>query len=381
MHTWEIPSTYADVRVEARFLADRVEAEMSEADYDNVFDERVAAALRESRLCEVAIPAEFGGRAERVDPVAVCVVREAFMSRSAHLDAMFSMQGIGSHAMSAAGSASVRESWLPGIGRLDVIPALGLTEPSVGSDLKAITTRVTEQDGRLVLEGEKSYISNAGAAHVYTVLAREADGYSLVVVPAETEGLTGTSGPDLLAPAVIGSLSFDGVNLPLDARVGLPGEAFDLVLSTLSVYRVSMAAAAVGLAQGVLEEAVTHAQQRVAFGRPLSRNGVVAQMIAECWTELEMSRLLTYRAAELARDNPGGSTLHFSSMAKMGATEMAARVVDRSMQMMGRFCLENDRRVARMYRHVRPMRIAEGSSEILRLGIARAYCDELDRVR
>lgn len=99
-------------------------------------------------------------------------------------------------------------------------------------------------------------------------------------------------------------------------------------------------------------------------------------MLADSWTELEMARLLTYRAAMMARDNPGGATLPYSSMAKLAATEMAGRVVDRAVQVMGRFGLEKERRIGRAYRHARPMRIAEGASEVL-LGIAKQLCDEL----
>jgi acyl-CoA dehydrogenase len=373
----EIPAEYLEVKAAADHLALVVEQEASDADELSDLDPRVVAALRASGLVEHMVPKRFGGRSERIDPFAVCLIREAFMARSAHLDAAFSMQGIGSYALQTAAHRSVQERWLPGIAALEVIPGLALTEPEVGSDLKNISTKVEQRGDELILSGRKSYISNGGAAHVYTVFAREADGYSLVVMPADAQGFSVSSGPDLFAPAVIGTLEFSEVRLPLEARVGEAGEGFRHVLATLSVFRVSMAAAALGLAQGALEDAVAHTTQRVAFGRPLSRNGVVAQMLADSWTELEMARLLTYRAAMMARDNPGGATLPYSSMAKLAATEMAGRVVDRAVQVMGRFGLEKERRIGRLYRHARPMRIAEGASEVLRLGIAKQLCEEL----
>jgi len=169
---------------------------------------------------------------------------------------------------------------------------------------------------------------------------------------------------------------FDDVVLPEQARLGPPGQGLDLVLATLGVFRVSVAGAAVGLAQAALEEAVRHTKTRVQFGRPLARHGPVAQMLADCWTEIEMARLLTYRAASLAANDPAAA-LPYSSMAKLAATEMASRVVDRCVQVMGRFGLVRHSKIERLYRQARPMRIYEGASEVLRLGIARQLTEEV----
>jgi acyl-CoA dehydrogenase len=138
-----------------------------------------------------------------------------------------------------------------------------------------------------------------------------------------------------------------------------------------------VAGAAVGLANAALDEAVRHANAREQFGRPLARIGAVEQMLAESWTELEMARLLTYRAAMLARDNPPRQTLAHSSMAKLAATEIAGRIVDRSVQIMGRFGLIRDSKVERLYRAARPMRIYEGASEVLRGSISKALSESV----
>jgi acyl-CoA dehydrogenase len=185
-----------------------------------------------------------------------------------------------------------------------------------------------------------------------------------------------TPTPELIAPHVLGEVSFDEVMLPASARLGKSGKGLNLVLATLGVFRVSVAGAAVGLAQAALEEAVRHTRTRVQFGRPLARLGPVAQMLADSWTEIEMARLLTYKAATLAVEDPAAS-LHHSSMAKLGASEMASRVVDRCVQVMGRFGLERNSKIERLYRQARPMRIYEGASEVLRLGIARQLTEEV----
>jgi acyl-CoA dehydrogenase len=175
---------------------------------------------------------------------------------------------------------------------------------------------------------------------------------------------------ELIAPHVLGDVYFDNVQLPHSARLGVAGDGLQNALATLGVFRVSVAGAAVGLAQAALDEAVRHTSTRVQFGRPLARLGPVAQMLADSWTEIEMARLITYRAASMACADPS-STLHHSSMAKLAASEMASRVVDRCVQMMGRYGLEHQSKIERLYRQARPMRIYEGSSEVLRLGIAK----------
>jgi acyl-CoA dehydrogenase len=197
----------------------------------------------------------------------------------------------------------------------------------------------------------------------------------MVLVPAGTAGVSVTATPELIAPHELGEITFKDVVLPHSARLGVPGNGIDLVLATLGIFRVSVAGAAVGLAQAALEEAVRHTRVRRQFGRPLARLGPVAQLLADSWTEIEMARLLTYRAAFRAIGDPAAALPH-SSMAKLAATEMASRVVDRCVQVMGRFGLIRGSKIERLYRQARPMRIYEGASEVLRLGIAR----ELTRV-
>jgi acyl-CoA dehydrogenase len=150
----------------------------------------------------------------------------------------------------------------------------------------------------------------------------------------------------------------------------------NVALATLTVFRASVGAAAVGLAQRALEEAVRHTRTRQQFGRPLARQGAVASMLADSWADVEMARLLVYRAATLARDSPADA-LTLSSLAKLAATEAAGRVVDRCVQMMGRFGLIRDSVIERLYREARPMRIYEGASEVLRMNLARALSERV----
>src|SRR5713226_6735174 len=214
MRAFAFDETYDGLVAEAEAAAASVEQYAADADDSSSVDERVHAALRASGLCAVTVPRAFGGRDEQVDPVAVCVVREAFMGVSSHLDALFALQGIGSYAIARAGSDSQRREWLPRVASGEVLAALALTEPAAGSDLRAIRTTLTTDGDELELSGEKSFISNGGAAGFYSVLAREESDFSLVLVPADTPGLVVTPTPTLIAPHVLGDLRFEGVRLP-----------------------------------------------------------------------------------------------------------------------------------------------------------------------
>ncbi len=368
---------YIDIQREARELARTIEPFAAEADEMSTLHDGVVAALRGSRLSELMVPERFGGRFSRLDPLAICVAREVLMATSAHADSLFALQGIGSYALTAGGSEAQQQAWLPRIASAEVFAALALTEPDAGSDLKASKTELLPEGDGFRLSGTKSFISNAGFAAYYLVFAREATGFTMVLVPADAEGVRVEPSPELIAPHVLGEVEFDRVFVPASARLGKPGKGLSLVMATLGVFRVSVAGASVGLAQAALEEAVRHTRTRVQFGRPLARLGPVAQMLADCWTEIEMARLLTYRAAYMAIEDPAASVA-FSSMAKLAASEMAGRVVDRCVQVMGRFGLVRGSKIEKLYRQARPMRIYEGSSEILRLGIAKELTEVVE---
>ncbi|MYI55609.1 MAG: acyl-CoA dehydrogenase family protein [Acidimicrobiia bacterium] len=386
MAIFELPQLYRDVKAEAQAVAAEVAPFAAEADESSEVHEPTLAILRSSRLCELMVPSAYGGRFERVDPLAVCVAREACMKASAHLDALLALQGIGSYAIALGGSDTQRRAWLPRVASGGSLAALALTEPEAGSDLKAITTTlrpVTSGGDEFLLSGNKSFISNAPSADLFTVLVREpapdgdgADGYSMVLVPADAPGVQVSPTPEIMAPHVLGEVEFRDVVLPADNRLGPAGKGFAHVFATLSVFRSSVAGAAVGLMEGALEIAARHAAERHQFGRPLVRLGSVANLLADSWVDLESSRLLAYRAADTARLDPA-TTLDYSSLAKLAATEAAGRVVDRCVQVMGRWGLIKGSRIEQYYRQARPMRLYEGASEVLRLGIANRLCRDI----
>jgi len=367
---FELPDLHAQLAKEAAALGSSLDAIAGRVDEADSVDPEVRAAVADSGLASLLVPAQFGGRFERVDALAATVVREQLAGHCAHADSLFAMQGIGSFPITAGGSDAVRKRWLPAVAALESIAALALTEPDVGSDLKAISTVAVPDAGFLILDGRKSFITNAGDADFYCVLAKEGDGYSMVLVPAGTAGLSVCRPHQIIAPHVLGDVILDGVRVPAGNRLGAPGRGFDLTLATLGTFRVSVAGAAIGLAQAALEEAARHAAGRQMFGTSLARLGSVPAALAMSWTEIEMARALAYRAAAAASVDPLAS-LHLSSLAKVGATEAAGRIVDRAVQIMGRFGLVRGTKIERLYREARPMRIYEGSSEAILDSLAR----------
>lgn len=372
---FELTPGHTALADEARRLARSLVDVADEADESADIHPEVRRRLAESGLCRVVVPRAYGGRSERVDPLAAAVVREQLAGVSAHLDSLFAMQGIGSYALAVAGSDTVRDTWLPAVAALDAVAALALTEPHVGSDLKALTTTVEQDGDELVVRGHKSFITNGGAADLYCVLGKEAGGYSLVLVPADSPGLSTHSPHQIIAPHVLADVLLDDVRVPASHRIGEPGKGFTLVLATLATFRVSVAGAAVGLASAALDEAVRHTTGREQFGTSLARLGPVPTLLAQSWTDIEMARALTYRAAAAAARDPLAA-LRLSSMAKVGATEVAGRVVDRCVQVMGRFGLVRGSTIERLYRAARPMRIYEGSTEVILDSLAKQLVKE-----
>jgi acyl-CoA dehydrogenase len=377
-----LEAPYDAIQAEAAALGRDVAPLAVEADNSSELHPGVLEAVRASGITRYLVPASFGGVTERVDPFAVCVIREALMAVCSHADSLVALQGIGSYAITTGGREDQKKQWLPSIADGSILPALALTEPGAGSDLRRVETRAEPRSAAtLVLRGHKSFISNAGVAGCYTVLAGEdrrgsRPDLSLFLVPADRPGVTATSGPVLAAAHVLGDVIFDGVEVCDEDRIGQPGGALDLVLATLSTFRTSVAGAAVGLAQAALEEATRHARQREQFGRPLLRLGPVAGLLADSWADVASARLLTYEVARLARIDARAHVEH-SSLAKLHATEACCRVVDRCVQVMGRWGLVKDSRIERCYRQARPMRVYEGASEVIRLGIARQLAAEV----
>jgi acyl-CoA dehydrogenase len=368
---FELEPQLAALRDRARAVAAAIAPIAGEVDASSNLDTRVLGALADSQLTRLTVPEMYGGETAEVDPLAICVVREQLAAGSNQLDALFALQGIGSYAITLAGSLDQRLTWLPRVASLEAIAALAITEPDAGSDIRSIRCTLSTDSPEWLIQGEKAFISNAGVASFYTTLVQDNGRLSLFLLPADARGLAVASSPELIAPHILGDLRLTNVSVTAADRIGEAGRGLDYVSATLSVFRASVGAAAVGLAQRALDVAVEHARTRRQFGKTLGEQGAVAGLLADSWAEIEMARLLVYQSAWLARADPLRA-LPRTSMAKLAATEVAGRVVDRCVQIMGRFGLIHGSVMERLYRQARPMRIYEGASEVLRTVVARS---------
>jgi acyl-CoA dehydrogenase len=317
----------------------------------------------------------------RFDVRALALIRETLARHDALADFAFAMQGLGSGAISLAGSAELKARYLPRVAAGEAIAAFALSEPDAGSDVAALLCRATRTVDGYKLDGEKTWISNGGIADFYCVFARtsgpdvrpdgttSADGITAFVVDAATPGLSISRRLDTISPHPLATLTFEECLVPEAHRLGAEGEGFKIAMRTLDVFRTSVAGAALGFAQRALDEALAHSAQRKMFGKTLADFQLTQAALADMATGIDAARLLTYRAAWL-RDTGKRATREVA-MAKMTATEVAQQVIDRAVQLFGGRGVAHGEVVERLYRDIRALRIYEGATEVQKLIIGR----------
>lgn len=304
----------------------------------------------------------------------LCILRENLATVNTEAETALALQGLGSYPILQSGQDSQVAKWLPAVAAGDAVAAFALTEPDAGSDAAALSLAAEADGDGWRLTGSKMWISNAPEADFYTVFARTTPGagsrgVSAFVVPADRPGLGGEH-LDLVSPHPIGTVTFDGVEVRREELLGEENRGFAVAMRTLDLFRPSVGAFAVGMAQAALDATVSHASQREAFGGPLIKQQAVAHTLAEMATRTEAARLLVYAAAgayDAGEQNLGGR----AAMAKLFATEAAQFVVDSAVQLHGARALRRGHLLEHLYREVRAPRIYEGASEIQRTIIAR----------
>ncbi|RFC71756.1 acyl-CoA dehydrogenase family protein [Streptomyces sp. AcE210] len=305
----------------------------------------------------------------------LCLMRESLARACTEAETALALQGLGAHPVHAYGTDAQRAHWLPRVGDGTAVAAFALSEPGAGSDAAALALRA-EPDGTggWCLIGEKTWISNAPEADFYTVFARTAPdagarGVTAFLVPADRPGLTGTP-LDMLSPHPIGSLDFDAVPVTADDVLGEPDRGFRVAMTTLNLFRPSVGAFAVGMAQAALDATLAHTARRDAFGGKLKDLQTVAHQVADLALRTEAARLMVYAAAA-AYDAGAPDVPQRAAMAKLLATETAQHVVDTAVQLHGARALQRGHLLEHLYREVRAPRIYEGASEVQRAIIAK----------
>jgi len=308
-----------------------------------------------------------------VSAMTLCLLREAVAMESPEAETALALQGLGAYPILQSGGPEIVDRWIPTVRAGEAVAAFALTEHGGGSDAAALELRAEPDGDGWLLTGEKAFISNAPDADVYTLFARTTDGagakgVSAFAVPGDAEGLTGEH-VELVAPHAIGHLRLDGVRVGPGDLLGELDRGFRVAMRTLDLFRPSVGAFAVGMAQAALDRAVAHAGERTSMGKPLREHQAVSQQLGEMATRAEAARLLVYAAAS-AHDR-GERVTGPSAMAKLFATETAQWVVDAAIQIHGARGLVRGHPLEHLYREVRAPRIYEGTSEIQREVVAR----------
>jgi acyl-CoA dehydrogenase len=328
--------------------------------------------LGEAGFLKYVVPAAYGGAHALIDVRSLCILRETLAFVSGLADFALAMQGLGTVPISEFGNEQQRKRYLPRVATGERIAAFAISEEDAGSDVAAMRTAARRDKDDWVIEGQKTWISNAGLAHHYIVFCRLPDegerAYGAFIVDAGTPGLDAGTRIEVSAPHPLGKLTFQQCRVPDAARIGMPGDGLRIALATLDKFRPTVGAAALGFARRALHEGLSWSKTRHAFGKPLIDHQMTAARLADMAVDVDASALLVYRAAWL--HDQGKRATREAAMAKLFSTEAAQRVADSAVQLLGGRGVMRGATVERLYREVRALRIYEGTSEIQKIVIA-----------
>src|SRR5581483_8313852 len=359
---------------EVRRLAREVFVPLAEAGTPGRVNRPLVRALGETGLLGRLFPSALGGTGGAgVSATELCRLREGLARECTAAETALALQGLGTYPLVQSGSEALARRFVPAVARGEAVAAFALSEPGAGSDAAALELAAEADGDGWRLTGEKTWISNAPEADVYTVFARTspARGVTAFVVAGDAGGLSGEP-IEMLAPHAIGRLVFDGVAVGRADVLGEVDAGFRVAMRTLDLFRPSVGAFAVGMAEAALDQAVAHAARRRAFGRAIAEFQAVSHALADMATRTRAARLLVYDAARAYDAGNTGDITRLAAMAKLYATETAQFVVDGAVQILGARALVAGHPLEHLYREVRAPRLYEGTSEIQRTIIARA---------
>jgi acyl-CoA dehydrogenase len=359
-----------------RFVAERLRPMEAKVAQDDAVPDAVIDEMKALGLFGLSIPEDYGGLDLSMEEECL-VAMEVGRASPAFRSAFGTNVGIGSQGLVMFGNAAQKAKWLPAIASGEIITSFALTEPEAGSDSASVQTRARRDGDVYVLDGAKRYITNAGKAHLFTVMARTnpeikgGGGVSAFLVPRDTPGLSVGPSEKKMGQqgAHIHDVIFEGVRVPAENRLGAEGEGFRVAMQVLDRGRLHISAVCIGVAERLIVDSVAYAQERRQFGKAIAEQQLIQAMIADSKTEVLAARALTLETAR-KRDAGEGVTLE-AAAAKLYASEMVGRVADRAVQIFGGAGYVADYGIERLYRDVRIFRIYEGTSEIQRLIVAR----------
>jgi len=380
---WELPFFEPRHRELAQSLADWIAKQQVDETDDRAACRTWVRLLGDAGWLGYCVPSAFGGQWDTLDSRALVIIRETLSRFSPLADFSFAMQGLGSGAITLAGSPEQQSHYLPRVAGGESIAAFALSEPQAGSDVAAMQSAATATtDGGFLLNGVKTWISNGGIADFYVVFAKTdasagSRGISAFIVNADHRGLDDSTHLQVMSPHPLATLQFSDCKLAASALLGDLHGGFKLAMRTLDIFRASVAGAALGMGRRALHEAVSYSRTRPMFGGHLSDLQLSQARLGEMAALLDAAAILTYRSAWL-RDTQGSegagaaAYTRAAAMAKLVATENASRVIDMSLQMHGGMGVLVGNKLESLYRDIRSLRIYEGASEVQQLIIGKS---------
>ncbi|HEX5541142.1 MAG TPA: acyl-CoA dehydrogenase family protein [Micromonospora sp.] len=373
---YQLSDEHEAIREAVRAVCDaKVAPNAAEADETGEFPKASYEALRAADFHAPHVPAEYGGAG--ADALATAIVIEEVARACASSSLIPAVNKLGTMPLLLAGSAELRQRYLPPVARGEAIFSYCLSEPEAGSDAAAMTTRAVRDGDHYVLNGVKRWITNAGVSEFYTVFAvtdpdARSRGISAFVVEKSDPGVS--FGAPEKKMGIKGSptceVYLDNVRIPADRMIGEPGTGFATAMRTLDHTRVTIAAQALGIAQGALDYAKGYVKERQQFGRPIADFQGVQFMVAEMGMKLEAARQLTYAAA--AKSERGDADLtFFGAAAKCFASDAAMEITTDAVQLLGGYGYTTDYPVERMMRDAKITQIYEGTNQVQRIVMAR----------
>ncbi|MCU7725392.1 acyl-CoA dehydrogenase family protein [Actinoplanes sp. KI2] len=373
---YRLPEDHETIRAAVREVCDaRVAPHAAEADETGEFPKASYDALRSSDFHAPHIPAEYGGAG--ADALATAIVIEEVARACASSSLIPAVNKLGTLPLLLSASESVKQQYLPKVAAGEAMFSYCLSEPEAGSDAASMTTRAVRDGDFWVLNGVKRWITNAGVSEFYTVFAAtdpsaRSRGISAFVVEKADEGVSFGAPEKKLG--IKGSptreVYFDNVRIPASRMIGDEGTGFATAMKTLDHTRVTIAAQALGIAQGALDFAKGYIQERKQFGKPIADFQGIQFMLADMGMKLEAARQLTYAAA--AKSERGDADLtYFGAAAKCFASDAAMEITTDAVQLLGGYGYTRDYPVERMMRDAKITQIYEGTNQVQRIVMAR----------
>ena len=343
---------------------------------DGIAARRIFEELGRNGWLERTLPLEDADSASaQLDLRSVCVLREICAHASAIADVSLSEPWLGALPISSAGCSAIKERYLSGYLQGRLLPAFALSEPDAGSDLSALQTTARLDGNHYILNGRKTWTSNAGQADLYVVFARMddsagKDSLSAFVVEAGDGGIILEERLKVMSPHTVATWRLENCRVPAERMLGQPGQGMKIALSALELFRPTVGAATLGFARRALDEALARSTARSAFKKPISEHQLIQAKLADMAVKVDASALLVYRAA-WTHDSGARNIGREAAIAKLFSTEAAQEVIDEAVQIFGGLGTVKGIVVERLYRHIRAFRIFDGTSEIQRMIIAR----------